>query len=84
MGYEALEESHLLAKGRKKRRRGAEGTQSQHGEEVGGVASAQGEEGEEGDGEEVEEYRAFGIASHSLPLLHEGFCHQVQFHWFRA
>ena len=29
MGYEALGESHILAKGRKKRRRGAEGTQSQ-------------------------------------------------------
>ena len=30
----------------------------------------------------VQVYHTFDMASDSLVLLHEGFCHQVQFHWF--
>ena len=32
----------------------------------------------------VQNHHTLYMASHSLALFHEGFCHQVQFHWFRS
>ena len=32
----------------------------------------------------VHNHRTLHMASHSLALFHEGFCHKVQFHWFRS